>query len=370
MKILDRYVLKSFLAALGLTVAVFVGLFLAIDLSSKLPRILALKNVATGEFLLRYYGVRIPLFLHVVLPAVSLFAAMFTVIRLQKTNELLPMVTSGVSLRRLSLGFIISAFACAGIMAVLDEFVLPDLMTAMGETDDLLVSDRPTRNAIAYDGSGTYIFMQEYDRGKRVMTRVAVQRMRGDGTLSAMIRAERCAWDRDLRRWRLTDGEITPHDGKGEPLIVYDPKKSAPQRRVDPIPPEGLLLDAELTPEDMQRKFSLSGRYYRLQDLLELNRRYPHAATFRMQLHAKFTTPLGAVVLLFLGLPFVATAHSRSFWVGIATCLLLTISYYAAYFLLYQGGNRGDWVDPVVAAWTPTLLFGGIGLVGFQRMRS
>lgn len=370
MKILDRYVFKTFGAALILTVAVFVGLFLAIDLSSKLPRILALKNVGTLPFLLRYYGVRLPLFLHVVLPAVSLFAAMFTVIRLQKSNELLPMVVSGISLRRISAGFILSAVACAGLMAGLDEFVLPDFMTAMGETDDILISDRPTRNTIAYDTRGTYVFMQEYDRRNRVMKRMTAQLMRSDGTLRQMIQAESAGWDPTLKRWVLREGTITHYDEEGQPVTVYDPSKGRLVRRVDPLPPGGMLLETEVTPEDMQRKFTLSGRYYRLTDLAELMERYPHASSFRMQYHAKFTTPLGSVVLLFLGLPFVATAQSKSFWVGIGTCLVLTVSYYSAYFILFQAGNRGEWISPAAAAWVPTLAFGAVGIGGFLRMRS
>lgn len=370
MKLLDRYVFKTFAAALLLTIAVFVGLFLAIDLSSKLPRILALKNVATLSFLARYYGVRLPLFLHVVLPAVSLFAAMFTVIRLQKSNELLPMVVSGISLRRISAGFILSAMACAGLMAGLDEFVLPDLMTAMGETDDILISDRPTRNTIAYDTQGTYVFMQEYDRRRRVMKRMTAQLMRPDGTLRQMIQSEACSWDWTLKRWVLKDGTLAHYDEEGRPITVYDPAKGRLVRKVDPLPPGGMLLETEITPEDMQRKFTLSGRYYRLADLADLMKRYPHAPAFRMQYHAKFTTPLGAVVLLFLGLPFVATAQSKSFWVGIGTCLVLTVSYYAAYFILFQAGNRGEWIDPAAAAWAPTLLFGAGGVTGFLRMRS
>jgi len=368
MKILDRYLLSIFGSAAALVMVTFVALFTVMDLSSRIGRILSLKNVDTWSFLLRYYLVRLPTFLHLVLPAVTLFASMFTVIQLQKTNELLPMVTSGVSLRRLSFIFIASALACSLLMGILDEFVLPSLRNAVGETDDILISDKPLRDRLISDPH-TNIYMREYDRREKVMKDTTWKRFWDTGQIELMITAKTAKWDAKSERWILRDGFQQPHTRAGNPEVIETPRER-PRPVFIPIPPEGLPYETEIRPEDFQKRFSLSGRSYRLPELVESIRKLPHAPQFRMHLHSKFATLLSPLILLFLGLPFVTGTEHRSFFRGIGFCLLLTIAFYAVTFVFFEAGIHGNGPPPHIAVWAPTVVFGIVGLVGFFRMRS
>ncbi|MBI4563198.1 MAG: LptF/LptG family permease [Planctomycetes bacterium] len=369
MKLIDRYLLSTFGTALALVAATFTTLFLVMDMSSKLARFLALRNIDTWRFFVQYYLVRLPLFFYQILPAVTIFAAMFTLMRMQKTNELLPLMTSGISLRRVSAVFVAGALACAAAMAALDEFALPPLMSAVGETDELLLSDKTARNVVAWRAE-TYLLAGAYNRRTRQIEDVKVSRLRPNGKPEWDLTAKRGSWDENQERWILFEGHREPYDEEGHPRIRMIEGKR-PERVVEPLPAEGFVLGSDLHPEDFQKKtFSLSGRFYRMNELLELIREYPQVASFRMQFHAKLTTPLGALVLLFLGLPWVAGSHSGSYSRGVGLCLLLTVAYYAAHFTFLQSGIRGDSMNPVVAAWLPTLAFGTLGLVGFLRMRS
>jgi len=368
MKILDRYLLSIFGSAATLVMVTFVALFTVMDLSSRIGRILSLKNVDTWAFLLRYYLVRLPTFLHLVLPAVTLFASMFTIIQLQKTNELLPMVTSGVSLRRLSLIFIASAVACSLLMGILDEFVLPSLRNAVGETDDILISDKPLRDRKAFDRR-THIFMAEYDRLGKEMKNLYMKRFReGTTIIEEMIRAKSAKWDAKTGRWIFRDGIQSPYKD-GQPVIRTIPNER-PREVEIPLPPEGLSYELEITPESFQKRLSLSGRSFRLSELLESIDQYPHVPSFLMHLHSKFATLLSPLILLFLGLPFVTGTEHRSFFRGIGFCLLLTIAFYAVTFVFFEAGIHGNGPRPAIAVWTPTVVFGLVGLVGFFRMRS
>lgn len=367
MKLLDRYLFSIFGTAFALVTLTFLALFTAMDLSSRIARILSLKNINTLSFLAHYYVVRLPMFLHLILPAVSLFSAMFTVIQLQKTNELLPMITSGVSLRRLSLIFIVGALVCSGVMAVLDEFVLPELMDDIGETDDILISDKPQRNLIYAGVKNLVLVIDEYDRVKKQMRGLTLTRYRDDGRRQEVIRAATATWNPHAKHWLLKDGEITPFD-EGNPRIL--PGGDGRRVHVDPIPPEGIVLPPPPHPDEFKRTFSISGRSFRYSELKALMQKYPHIEAFHMHMNLKFASPLGPLVLLFLGLPFVSGTQHRSFYRGIALCLLLTIAYYAATFVCFELGIRGGGISPAVAVWGPLLVFGLAGLGSFLRMRS
>ena len=366
MKLLDRYLFSIFGMAFALVTLTFVVLFTAMDLSSRIARILSLKNVNTLSFMVHYYLIRMPMFLHLILPAVSLFAAMFTVIQLQKTNELLPMITSGVSVRRLSMIFVAGAIACAALMGALDEFVLPNLMDQIAETDDLLISDKPQQGVFfpLEDGTGSWL-IDELDGTKKRMKGVQITRTQKENSLrTQVIRAETGEWHSGIGKWTLKNGSIQPFDSTGSP--IFD-KPGDHRPRQEPF--AEMAMDPPPRPTNFQRKNSISGRSYRYLELEELIERWPHVTPYRMHMNVKFASPLGPIVLLFLGLPFVSGTQHRSFYRGIGLCLLLTVSYYAATFVCFELGSRES-MTPAAAVWGPIGVFGLAGLFSFWRMKS
>jgi len=368
MKLLDRYLLSIFGTAFVLVTLTFVALFTAMDLSSRIARILSLKNINTLEFLAKYYLVRMPMFLHLVLPAVSLFASMFTVIQLQKTNELLPMITSGVSLRRLSLIFVAGALVCAALMGALDEYVLPAMMDPIGETDDLLISDKPQKNQL-YTGENMVINLDEINNVTKVHLGITLTHYLGaTGLRKEVVQAETMTWNPVEKIWYLHKGWIIPFDN-GQYRFETSPGQPTPKVKMIAIPAGGYKLEPPPFPDDFKKRFTISGRSYRFEELRNLVGKFPHIATYQMHWHLKFASPLGPLVLLFLGLPFVSGAQHRSFYRGVALCLLLTIAYYAATFVCFELGIRGA-IDARVAVWGPLGCFGLAGLVSFLRMRS
>ncbi len=366
MRLLDRYLFSIFGTAFGLVTVTLIALFTAMDLSSRIARILSLKNVNTLSFLVEYYLVRMPMFMHLVLPAVPLFAAMFTVIQLQKTNELLPMITSGVSLRRLSFIFIAGALVCSALMGILDEFVLPELMDEIGDTDDILISDKPQKNQV-YSAKNLVLHVEEVDGVRKQLKGVTVYRYRGSGRREVVIRAETAKWDPSIKNWILRTGTIQPFNVDGSPEFLEGQQHKL---KVDPIPAEGIKLPPPPDPDALRRKYSISGRSFKSGELMGLVEEFPHIPMYRMHLNLKFASPLGPLVLLFLGLPFVSGAQHRSFYRGIGLCLLLTLAYYAATFVCFELGIRGDGLTPAIAVWGPLAAFGLAGLVSFLRMRS
>src|SRR5215475_7508178 len=110
-RLLDRYVLGIFLPAVLLFTVTLLFLFIAVDFASKLGRFLEIKSldIPLYRFILTYYLYRVPLLLLILIPSVMLFAPTFTVIKLARANEILPIATSGISLRRMALPFVTAA---------------------------------------------------------------------------------------------------------------------------------------------------------------------------------------------------------------------------------------------------------------------
>jgi lipopolysaccharide export system permease protein len=364
-RLLDRYVLSIFLPALAMFTLAFIGLFLAVDFASKLGRFLELKDVSLISFVAEYYLLRIPMMLTFLLPCVLLFAPIFTVVKLSRTNEILPVAASGISLRRLSLPFLIAAFVGGLVMAAMDEFVLARIGGRITDTEEILSARGISHSVEAYDGY-TKLWARRYDVLQKELTdAVRVTVLDEEARTVRIINAARARWHGGSRRW-------IAHDGVVEfPMELIHREGEKPQTRRDPIPAEGLVLDAPFTPDSLRKSTSFTSRFpfATFKKLLEDLRRYPHVPSNRLKIHNRFSFPLSPLILVLIGLPFVVAAHGKSMAKGLFFCFLLCVGYYLAYFAFTDLGNRGT-VDPLAGAWGPTTAFGLFGLGAFYRMRT
>ena len=110
MRILDRYLLREFLAALGTSLVAFILLFVVFDLFERLGRFLqaSVPLLSIPRFYLHYLcsiSGNISL-LVVIIPISLLLAALFCTSRLIRNNEFIAMMASGISLPRILVPYI------------------------------------------------------------------------------------------------------------------------------------------------------------------------------------------------------------------------------------------------------------------------
>jgi lipopolysaccharide export LptBFGC system permease protein LptF len=295
---------------------------------------------------------------------VILFASIFTVTRLARSNEILPIAASGTSLRRMALPFLLAAVLATLAMAAIDEFVLSRLANEIAETDDILDARETSYGVEDYDG-WTKLYAHEYDHVRKTLGLVQITRLDADARPVEHVRAKTCRWDAARRRWVAFEGTVE------FPGQIVTPEGGRPQVRKESIGPEGYAVAAPFTPETLRKGSSLMNLlpFAPMGKLLEEARKFPHIPSCVMKVHARFSFPLSPVLLLLLGLPFVVAAHSRSFLKGLFFCFLVALAYYLTHFACMMLGYQGR-LPPAAAAWTPTLLFGAGGLLSFGRMKT
>lgn len=364
-RLLDRYVLGIFLPALALFTVTLLFLFVAVDFASKLGKFLELRDKALLPFILVFYGVRLPMLLNILVPSVLLFAPTFTVIKLARANEILPIAASGISLRRMSLPFVVAAALAGLFMAAIDEFVLPQVGDQISLSDETLSARNRKFNIEDYDGE-TKIFARSYTVDSQVLSdSVRITRLDESKSPIEIITAEECRWDSGRKRWVAFRGFIE------KPFEILEVPGGKPRVWREPIPKEGYVVECKLKPESFRRSSGLSSRYgfATLKSMLRDMRQYSHVPAATLKVHSRFSFPLSPLVLLLVGLPFVMDPHSKSFVKGLIFCFLLAMGYYVTHFACVDFGNRGA-IPPVLAAWFPVISFGTVGLIAFARMRT
>jgi lipopolysaccharide export system permease protein len=364
-RLLDRYVLGIFIPALALFTLTLLFLFIAVDCAAKLGKFLELQGEPLFPFMLKYYLVRLPMLIVQLIPSALLFAPTFTVIKLARANEILPIATSGISLRRVSLPFLVAAILASLSITAIDEFVLPRVGALITETDAAFVSRGYRYNVEDYDGR-TKIWGRRFDITTQLLSdEVRITCLNDSMVATEVITAKKCQWNPKRKRWVAYEGYCEyPED------LLRD-KGQKPHVRKEPIPPEGIEVNTKLTPETLRKDMGVTSRlsFAPLKSMIHEMRRYPHVPSAVLQVHTRFSFPLSPVVLLLVGLPFVMDPQSKSFIKGLIFCFLLAVGFYITHFACVDLGNRGS-IPPVFAAWFPVGSFGTAGIIAFSRLRT
>src|SRR5581483_8167553 len=136
LRLLDRQLILSYLKAYPVCLVSVLGLCIVVDLFTNLDEFTqkqALRPVL--EHIGKYYSYKSTQIFDRLCEAIVLLAAMFTVAWMQRNNELLPLLSAGVSTRRAVQPVLIAACAMLGLAIVNREFVLPAI-------DSFLVENR------------------------------------------------------------------------------------------------------------------------------------------------------------------------------------------------------------------------------------
>jgi lipopolysaccharide export system permease protein len=372
--IFDRYVARSYLFSLLVCYAALVGLFLVIDVSGHIGALYGYSGFwGLLPLVLRVYVPRIPLIFHELTPYIALLAAMFTVSKMHRDNELLCLSVSGVSIMRVLRPLFVVGVGIALLYVANREFLVPRLQVEL-ERGDAIMSAGDTdvvSNFAAVDGLGNYIFVHEYRifaqemRGVIITAYYPGEETQGHHVQRRLVRAREGRWRRDAdgrERWFLSDGQVTFYrpDRTPEPRPVMAFKEDGLRLRTPGETPQGEgELVTDLEPQQIHSQ-SQELDYHSTSELGRLLQAAPTSEDLAASYHRRFASPVAIVVLLLLGLPFALRAYGATTFRSIGIGIFLCFGYYAVDFAcLYLG--KGGQLPPMAAAWLPVLVFGPVG---------
>src|SRR5438105_2521540 len=104
MRLLDRYVIGNFLQVYFYCIAGFISIWLIFDVSDNISSFI--DNHIGLALVARYYGTQIPQVFIILLPVSLLLSLLFALGRMSRANEIVSMLTAGISLPRLLLPLI------------------------------------------------------------------------------------------------------------------------------------------------------------------------------------------------------------------------------------------------------------------------
>jgi len=360
---MDRYVGGLFLAAYATSFMLVVGLVLIMLLAGNLRYFDSWEDGSSAptSLILRYFTLEIPFLYLQVGPFVTVVAGLFTISKLSKNNETVATMAAGVSVHRILAPVFLGGCVAAIGMFALREAATRTIAFKRDTLRDVLENqsyDRVFEDLWFSDDRGNDVRLEEFRPATGDPPVAEIRGLRAyfrDAGVDRTLRADRAVWS-------LVDGREA---------WVLDGGEVADEVDAESAHPVGVLTDLDFTPETVLMSIRGQERPLELSfaELDELTRRDPDNAELQTLLQYHLTFPLSNLVLLLVALPFLVGRERGHNIEGLVTGCLMCIVYFAVDFVTRGLGAEGL-LTPMVASWLPVILFGSIGAVLFDSMRT
>ena len=357
--LLDEYVLRSYVANFALALGAFAVLFLVFTFFELIGDIIRNQTpfIVVGEYLFNL----IPFIVNSVTPFCSLLAVLTTFGSLNRTSELTAMKATGVSLYRVVVPVLLLASLLAVGLFAFDETYLPDAnrrqeaLRAEIKGKPAQTFLRPDRKWISGDsgqpGEPARIFYyQFFDADRDTFANLTVFEFNPQTfALERRIFASRVHWDPAVSEWIFDNG--WQRTFAGETVASYEPFTVT---TVPAIHEQPTYFKKEDKPSQEMSYVELD-RY-----IADLKQSGFNTVELRVQLQRKLADPIITFIMALIAVPFAVSMGRRGGLGGIAVAVMVAILYIGLTSLFSDMGAINT-LPPLLAAWSPDLLFGMTG---------
>lgn len=346
MRILALYLAREYIKMVAALSVLFVGIFTLFDFIEKVDNFheAGVDNMTVATFFL----LQVPELLTLMLPMAVLLGTVITLGVMVKRNEITAIKASGVSLFRFSIPIILVGTACALIVAMLNETVLPRTKAQTNFIWDVMVEKRPGRlyhnEKFWYKGHSSIYHVGYYDGNTKTLTDVVYYRF--DRAFNLTLRV-------DARRARYINGKWIFFSGLYQKRLTdggYSAQKFV-QRKLD-LPEQPGDFTRLVKPSDEMNFAELRGYIQKIEDEGYDSRRY------RVDLHGKISFPFVCLIMALIGIPLALFKQSGD---GMALSVILGVGgallYWVAFSYVRSIFGYSGVLPPMLTAWMINALF-------------
>jgi len=375
---LDSYILSRFVVVYVASLVSFAMIFVLLDLVENLDEFNKQTNSA-GELvslLVRYYGVNLPIvFCQILGPIVCLTAGLFTLTIFQRSNELVPMLANGRSIRRVCLPMIIAACVLAVGTFAVQEVWIPKTRDVFRELSGKRGEKLETHDQ-KYSDSGREILLsiQRYLIAEQRALGVLVLPTNPRRGTDEVIHARSMEWvtpELGAGYWLLKDGWVQRYqklEGSQRSRLVTIPQahaSGAPDRLSESFVER--RFETAMIPEDLEIR---DGQVIHM-TLADLQRKRLESDDkgWTIKYYSRFFHPLNSVILLLLGLPVLMYFGTKNIFFGAVIAACVSTAFFVVVAFVQELGAEGVMPASIGAAGGP-LLFLALSLTWMRYVKT
>lgn len=353
LKILDRYIIRQFLGTYVFAIILLLAIVVMFDINEKIDSFVKapLKNTIFDYFLNF-----LPYFANQFSPLFTFIAVIFFTSKLAGNSEIIAMMSTGMSFRRLLRPYMISAAIIAAASYMLSAYVVPPGNVKKNNYTNTYVRNKRVdygSNIMLMVQPGQIAYINRYDNISKTGHRFQLDSFDDQKRLTQRLTAQTIRWD-TLYSWRLTEYVIRDFVENRE-LI----RKGYSLDTIIAFEPRDFLI-SELDHEQMTSP--------ELNSYIERQKRrgVANIQSFEVERERRYAMTAAAFILTVIGMTLSVRKVKGGMGLNIGIGLVLSFSY-ILFMTITQSFAISGLTSAFVAMWIPNALYSIIAVILYRR---
>lgn len=355
---LDWYIIRKFIGTYIFSIVLIISIALVFDFNENLSKFTKY-HAPWRAIVFDYYANFIPYYSNLFSPLFVFIAVIFFTSKLAGNSEIIAMLSSGVSFRRLMRPYMISCVLIASVTFYLNSFVIPHGTVIRQNFESLYRNSKKNTSAENVQlqvGKGTVAYIQHYDDRYKRGYGFSLDKFEGKKLVSHMTAME-IQYDTiaDAKyHWKATNWKTRTLVGLRERIVTGDVKDTLI-----------LMEPTDLVYSKGQQETFTSPE---LLDYIskQTSRGSGNVVQYEVEFHKRIAMSFSSFILTIIGLSL--SARKRKGGMGLYLGIGLGLSF--GYIMLQTVSstfaiNAGT--PPVLAAWIPNLIFAFIAYFCYRH---
>lgn len=313
--ILDRYILKKFLGTYFLATILFLAVIAMFDITEKLDAFL---TAPLKETLFDYFASFLPYFANQLSPLFVFISVIFFTTKMAGNSEIIAILSSGISFRRLLRPYMIGAAVIAALTFALSNYIIPPTNVKRIAYTNKYVKNKEVKSGADIQmmvKPGVVAYIGRFDGPSKTGYRFSLDEFNGKELVSRMT-AQRIVYDTTTNyKWTAHEYMIRRFSGTKEKItngMMLD--------TIIPIEPKDILISVNdqetLTTPQLQTYINK-----------QRNRGVANITAFEIEKERRIATTAAAFILTLIGMSLSSKKVKGGMGVNIGIGLVLSFSY-------------------------------------------
>lgn len=353
---MDWYIIKKFLGTYFFAIALIITIAVVFDINEQIDKFINNK-APVKAIIFDYYMNFIPYFSNLFSPLFVFIAVIFFTSKMAENSEIIAMMSTGMSFKRMLRPYMISAAIIAALTYGLGAYVIPKGNVTRLEFENKYKRKKKVeyvRNVQLEVDSGVIAYIERYENYNKTAYRFSLDKFK-DKRLVSHLTATSAKYDTaTTHKWTLKNYMIREMDGMREKITKGD--------RLDTI--------VKMDPQD----FLISKGQQQTMTSSELDeyiarqkrRGFANIKEFQIEYHQRIAMSFAAFILTIIGASLSSRKVKGGMGLYLGIGLALSFSYILFQTISSTFAINGN-TPPVVAVWIPNILYTFIAIYLYRK---
>ncbi|MBQ2858575.1 MAG: LptF/LptG family permease [Bacteroidaceae bacterium] len=353
---IDWYIIKKFLGTYFFAIALIISIAVVFDVNEWIDNFINNK-APVKAIIFDYYANFIPYFSNLFSPLFVFIAVIFFTSKLAENSEIIAMMSTGLSFRRLLRPYMISAAIIAIMTYGMGAYVIPKGNVTRLDFEDKYKKKKKqeyVRNVQVEVDSGVIAYMERYENYNKTAYRFSLDKFE-DKKLVSHLTARSATYDTTtVHKWTLRNYMIRELDGMKETITQGD--------RLDSIikmePQDFLIMKGQ---QETMTSSELSEYITR-----QKRRGFANIKEFEIEYHKRIAMSFASFILTIIGVSLSSRKVKGGMGMYLGVGLGLSFSYILFQTVSATFAINGN-ASPLLAVWVPNIVYTFIAIYLYKK---